>query len=617
MAKTGERFSLRRLTGPDGSPESRWIKVAREIDQHDRVCFRVDPKDLTAAEATQIHDAVDMAGTRVESADLFYDPEDGLITEIPPPWESPADSPRPEPPVLGESDASCGGASAERHALGSACAPRAIDRLCFDFDGLEVVGPLGWAVEGREVEAPDSPHGSSDAKDDRDNPPVDTTGVNSDPAALTSLAASGDEDRALRDNAKFPVVDCGPSGEDPEEGDASGPKARMKRPRYYVGAALALMFAAVYYLVFIDCYRVETHVLFPPERRISAEKAAGRVLEQERGIMESALLFHLVATDLSARRSGCPGACVTTASGPDPAWLSEASAGKHTGRLEDVGGLVKWLAENVTVSAESTPGLVAVSITGTDPDFLKDVLRSYIRNYYQFSRRLAAEQRDASPASHPANPTAEAIVPAGIRDRLEAAEHSLQGCELALGQMGEGKGPFRGFLPDEYLGGMPSLKVLQSKIVETEIEKMALSARFKPNSREIREKDEQIAQLRNSMKECIVEHQAFLKRIKKSLADEVAGIRPSGHRPAPNKSAQTASLETQNVPAGVQIQKSPYLTCSPFVSRTPLLVRLSDYTTSLLFGSTIGPRAPMVEAGSARGLKSLTRANAIWPDRLD
>jgi hypothetical protein len=160
------------------------------------------------------------------------------------------------------------------------------------------------------------------------------------------------------------------------------------------------------------------------------------------------------------------------------------------------------------------------------------------------------------------------------------------GCQLALHFLQKGTGVFSGFVPDGNVTGITSLAQFQDRIVQLEIKKRALEVQFTPESREIRSLDLEIQGIKRAMRECLVEHIAFLKQGKERLlAQHVHAEADTGHagnhRLVNDKALFKGDLSDGN--AWFIIREGLYmLRDKPAVTKRPLLVKAGDLTHRLV-----------------------------------
>jgi len=384
-------------------------------------------------------------------------------------------------------------------------------------------------------------------------------------------------------------------------------------PPGWISFAILFVIALGYYLFEIDCYRAEFHIVYPPALSHQAEQRVWP-LETELRVLESPILAYLVAQDLLAGQSsrsvdGVNGSMAVSY----PLGSVEATGPTSAQRFSDSGKFVKWLSSNLAVSPIPAKAMVVVSLTGSDPDFLKAVLGSYVRQYNDYVKQAALKQKSRQDARTVSEQSAEAERGQSGQRWLNTAELQIQELETALSEIGSGKGMFRGFLSEEHLNAVPSLKTLQAKIVDLEIEKIALLDHFSTESREVREKDLQIKKLRNAMQECLAQHLSYLKRKTASLASEKTTIKfeqKDMHQRSGSKDVGT--LCTDEVSNEGSRQKNPEysgLVKAPFIARQPFLVTAVEHLAES-FGraSTKGVRVLETKGGPRSDLSSYAKA---------
>ena len=390
------------------------------------------------------------------------------------------------------------------------------------------------------------------------------------------------------------------------------PRARswIQAPRSWISFAILCVLALGYYLFQIDCYRAEFHIIYPPAVSNQGEQRIWS-LEKELRVLESPALAYLVAQELLAGQSG------KSAVGPNgnvsvsyPAESWDTAVSTPPQRLSDSGKLLKWLSSNLEVSPNPVKGMVVVSLAGSDPNFLKAVLDSYIRQYHGYVKHAFLEHESYQDTR---SGLGQSEGPEGSRSGQRAvnpAELQVQECESALGEMGSVKGMFSGFLSDEHLNAVPSLKTLQAKIVELEIEKIALTDHFNAESREVREKELQIKKLRNAMQECLVQHLSSLKRKVAALAAEKTQLeRKIMHEQSSKGVKGTLCADNPSADGSHPISaENPGLVKAPFISRQPLIVTATEYLAKA-FGrsSTKGVRVLKTKGGPDSVLSSYAK----------
>jgi len=375
---------------------------------------------------------------------------------------------------------------------------------------------------------------------------------------------------------------------------------RFQGARYWVLVVLSGALALLYYTVYLDRYQVEARILCPgtvfqegPSRPVS--------LEEEIRILKSPGLAQLVAMDIIKRDSPVPTAWPVKAAAVSslPAYQELPVFFAAEEELTNVGAFLEWFPAAMSVSSNSASGIISVSFTGRAPAFLRAVLDSHLRNYRRHRTVLISQQKKHSRQGESVVVPGRYAIGENASERLQTVRLQVKGCELALRQMKSGKGIFRGFVPETYLKAMPSLKIIQSKIVELEIEKMTLAARFKAGSREIRAKSEQIRNLRNVMGECVTGHLAFLKSIQMVIAAEVNELkRGTGPVVSHKRLDEAPFLHTVSTDGHFQGGKEwPDLLEQPYISRRPLLTWIREHAGRIFRGQSLSVDTKIREAG--------------------
>jgi hypothetical protein len=99
-----------------------------------------------------------------------------------------------------------------------------------------------------------------------------------------------------------------------------------------------------------------------------------------------------------------------------------------------------------------------------------------------------------------------------IEDRIQELTMSRREVDLALKHLDSGKGIFRGFVPVSQGAGTAYLQRFQDKIVELEIKKRSMAARFTSRSSEMRAVNQEIKGIREGMREALGSQLVFLTR---------------------------------------------------------------------------------------------------------
>ncbi|MBM4326200.1 MAG: hypothetical protein FJ118_03460 [Deltaproteobacteria bacterium] len=369
--------------------------------------------------------------------------------------------------------------------------------------------------------------------------------------------------------------------------DSEGSGTRRSRRLLPVYAGLATVVAAAsFYLFSPGDYRIDANLLFLCARTGDASSRAWP-LEKEVEILKSPRVLHLASRELVSgktfqdryrRSTAGRGSFGVPARSGDPAAQPE---------FPNYTATTKWLSENLCVTPEPTTGMATVSITGQDPDRLKEAMHAYLKHYARHRTELVADTalsgspgRGGSPLGGPSTVRSE------IRDELERVIAQQHECEMAIKLMDTGKGPFRGFLPENNLTGIPSLSAFQNKIVELEIKKQTLGSRFTTESKDVQAIDLEMKGVRAAMKERIKEHLLLLRQ----RAEELHGLKEalqgkteftaskkgtSGKRVNGKEAAQKVSLGSHDC---------LYLRERPFIAQRPFIARAKEYAAALFTG---------------------------------
>ncbi len=360
---------------------------------------------------------------------------------------------------------------------------------------------------------------------------------------------------------------------------AAGRTSRGVRPAVYAlailgGAVLSLMG----YLLFTDSYRARTDLLITFGG--TDDEAAERSFSREIRRLRSPALLHLTAHDVyTDRLLGTTG--LSDTSEKRDTWGIAASNG--AAGLPDPVKFVRLLADNLEITAERENQTAVVSLSGDDPAFVKTVLQSFVEQYKAETRK-----RSVGPRSEPPPPAALRDV-AGARSRLKqldaelhAVESKRKECRLALQLMKSGSGVFRGFAPADPSETSTPLGKFQSRIVELEIKKKALSPTFNPSSREVRAVEEEIRAVRESMKDWIRASLVFLTQKENALLSEKRNLEHAIRRAArPVESDKDEKTTNVGPDRASKTASVPYVIESPLTVHKPALVVASEYSADL------------------------------------
>ncbi len=293
-------------------------------------------------------------------------------------------------------------------------------------------------------------------------------------------------------------------------------------------AVLTALIAFSAYHVWTEGYQVASKLLFLKGEQKGADRVSWP-LEKEIEILKSSALRSFLAAGLfdAPRGADCrPG---TGVDAPGSAVLRHGLA-----RFKDRREFEEWLTESFGASGAVSNGVAKVHLTlnGDDPDFLKAVMEECIRRYVEHRNswaptpdtpmRLASVDRGTVPPT----PTPPRL--GVIDDRIHELTMSRREVELALRNLDSGNGIFRGFVPVSQGAGTSYLQRFQDKIVELEIKKRSMAARFTSRSSEVRALNQEIKGIRSAMREALGSHLVFLKRKAEGLQERRAQLAGTG-----------------------------------------------------------------------------------------
>ncbi|MFH1113839.1 MAG: hypothetical protein V1792_07950 [Pseudomonadota bacterium] len=290
-------------------------------------------------------------------------------------------------------------------------------------------------------------------------------------------------------------------------------------------AVLSALIAVAVYQVWTDGYEVASKLLFLKGEQRGADGVSWPLEKEIEILKSSGLRSHLASGLFDAVSAGARG----TLPGADAARSMVLRLGLT--RFKDRGEFEQWLSESFGAVGEVSNGVAKVKLTmnGDDPDFLKAVMEECVRRYVEHRNSWAPTQEtpmslaSVSPGPGPSAPRLGAI-----DDSIHELNMSLREAELALGNLDSGNGIFRGFVPVSQGAGTSYLQRFQDKIVELEIQKRSMAARFTSKSPEVRAVDMEIKGIRSAMREALSSHLVFLKRKAEGLQERRAQLAKTG-----------------------------------------------------------------------------------------
>jgi hypothetical protein len=268
--------------------------------------------------------------------------------------------------------------------------------------------------------------------------------------------------------------------------------------------------------------------------------------------------------------------------------------------MSESNGLALWRRNELSVEPVESNGATGfrLKMRGPDADLLKGALSAYIRRYLEYRNTLvtcsSTEIRQAAGEPESTCDTNEAL---SLDSQLRKLELLRRSFELALQSMDNGKGTFKGFIPDVSIAATPSLARFQDKLLELEIKKRGLAVQYTQNSKEIRSIDQEIRGVKGAMRECLSEYVEFLKQGKKGLVSQKAGQeqRKGSKESVEKQASRNSSGQLPNGDAWYRTRDGLYVfTSGPYVVSEPALARLGQCTRSFLARGSGRPLTPAV-----------------------
>ncbi|MGO8823202.1 MAG: hypothetical protein ACLQO6_18520 [Desulfomonilaceae bacterium] len=262
-----------------------------------------------------------------------------------------------------------------------------------------------------------------------------------------------------------------------------------------------------------------------------------------------------------------------------------------------------WLSKSIEFEPDLNSGQnrIALKLTGHDPSFLKGVLQDYVGSYVDLRHAIDSRSKEKveSAAQKDGDTLAKGKSVRNIDERIEKLDALKYEYKLALKLMDSGSGSFAALSSDSNSGVSKTLTKFQDKIIQLEIERSSLEARYTPQSREIKSIDFQIQGVKGLMKQYLVEQIDYLKKDRDLLVAQKNELE--------GKTTETQlSAEPKNLgkPAGMLATGAKWymlndglsvITETPFITSKPFLAKLADAKdafVSSLFASTANRNAP-------------------------
>lgn len=311
-----------------------------------------------------------------------------------------------------------------------------------------------------------------------------------------------------------------------------------------------------------DQYSVETRMLFTTN--VTGNGSTHSPATEIR-LLNAPAITSVVEQDVFARGQGKGVMKVSEGLAPSASSVILPAQAQNHATLESRLAFRQWLGENLSVGSDiqGETAWVTLALNGSNPEHLKRILESYVSRYAEFRRNLMQRVSDSARQFPDAcEPPVQSKEIEAVSSELQKLEFHERNCSLALSFLSDkSSGVFSGFVPDGGLSGIPALSRFQEKIVQLELTKKEMLGKFTPQSREVREIQQQIQGVRSSMRECLEAHLKFLQKGKEQLVaqktemERKRGPVASAQRPQgkPCSEAQTESGELLKSQDGLQV----------------------------------------------------------------
>jgi len=351
-----------------------------------------------------------------------------------------------------------------------------------------------------------------------------------------------------------------------------------------IGVCIA---ALVLYVSHERSYSVETALVYVAGNRM-AGSAPDVSLSREAQILENPKVTTLIAKEVfgTEPRTATGREKAVPAPGKEPLILPYSPGYTRFGNVEN---FTKWLSEGLSRDVEVSPGMarIALRLRGDDPDFLVSVLTAYVSEYIDYRKSLETSEKDTrftGPAPDEKLPR-EVVKPDPVSEELQRLDSDQKTFENALRLINSEKGGLVGFIPYDNIRGMSFLSRLQNRIVQMEINKAALLAKYTPAAKEIRAVDREIQDLRDELRAAIEQLVKFSETRREILLAEKAGSRgPEPEASYPDtRSRDRASKQLSDIGAVLVAGDGMCVFWQrPFITRKPLPLRMREYKNKIL-----------------------------------
>ncbi|MGC8602213.1 MAG: hypothetical protein ACP5VS_00840, partial [Desulfomonilaceae bacterium] len=253
-----------------------------------------------------------------------------------------------------------------------------------------------------------------------------------------------------------------------------------------------------------------------------------------------------------------------------------------------------WLSKSISFEPDFYGGQngVAIKLTGPDPKLLKGVLLDYISSYVDLRKMVTVRAKETTkPHSLASAEVAENSQKTksleNLNERIKKLDLLINDYRLAIKLMDSNNGSISSFSIDPNSPIFPNLARFQDKIIQLEIERGSLEARFTPQSHEIKSINFQIDGVKGLMRQYLSEQIKYLNNDKDMLMaqknDLENNTEPKSEDAEKPKDVSKSSGMLANGAKWYFLNDGlSVINESPFVTSKPLLGKIADLKDALL-----------------------------------
>jgi hypothetical protein len=375
------------------------------------------------------------------------------------------------------------------------------------------------------------------------------------------------------------------------------PQILHELPRkYFIYAAIALVCLLVTsYLLIIQPYTVETSLVFIIGNRNALNKDNWSPL-REMSVLENPATSSLLTKKYY---NGIDPLSLFNKTGQNAseAFLQDVTAVNPSLLKKDYfknpGEFESWLSKSISFEPEFYSGQnrVLIKLTGANPELLKGLLIDYVGSYVDLRRTIEAKSKEATSVQAKKESANENGSKQQSIDnlnekikRLESLENEYQLASKAIDAGGNALGASS---LDPQSPVFTALGRFQDKIIQLEIERGSLEARFMPQSREIKSIDFQIEGVKGLMRQYLVEQIGYLKKDKDMLASQKTELEQNSQPKTeiaeqPKEITKTSGMLASGAKWYFLNDGLSVINENPLITSKPLLGRIGDFKDAVL-----------------------------------